>query len=157
MDKSTNATQHRQVSIAILIDSHGRFLLQQRDDIPGIIHPGKIGLFGGHREGVETYLQCVVREIHEEIGYFIQPDRFEHFASYDEVGDHGTDVHGEIFAANNIPVEELLVTEGLLLVVEPEDVPAIEANFSPSARFAIKRFFDESRSSTNKGSDERSS
>ena len=66
----TDTAQHRQIGIAILIDSHGRFLLQQRDDIPGILHPGKIGLFGGHREGEETYLQCVVREIHEEIGYF---------------------------------------------------------------------------------------
>ena len=137
--------KRREVSIAILIDSHGRFLLQQRDDIPGIVHPGKIGLFGGHREGEETYLQCVAREIHEEIGYFVQPDRFKYFASYDEVGDHGADIHGEIFVAINIPVEELLVTEGLLLVVEPADLPAVEANFSPSAQFAIRRFLDELR------------
>ena len=71
--------KRREFSIAILIDSRRRFLLQQRDDIHGIVHPGKVGLFGGHREGEETYLQCVVREIHEEIGYFVQPDRFEHF------------------------------------------------------------------------------
>ena len=147
--------KRREVSIAIFIDSHGRFLLQQRDDIPGIVHPRKIGLFGGHREGEETYLQCVIREIHEEIGYFVQPDRFKHFASYDEVGDHGADIHGEIFVAINIPVEELLVTEGLLLVVEPEEILAMEAKLSPSACFAIRRFLDESRFSTNKGSDER--
>ena len=147
--------KRREFSIAILLDSHGRFLLQQRDDIPGIVHPGKIGLFGGHREGAETYLQCVAREIYEEIGYFVQPDRFEYFASYDEVGDHGADVHGEIYVANNIPCEELLVTEGLLLVVEPEEILAIEAKLSPSACLAIRRFLDESRSSTNKGSDER--
>ena len=133
--------KRREVSIAILIDSHGRFLLQQRDDIPGIVHPGKIGLFGGHREGEETYLQCVAREIYEEIGYFVQPDRFKHFASYDEVGDHGADIHGEIFVANNIPVEELLVTEGLLLVVEPEEILAIEAKFSPSALFCNQKVF----------------
>ena len=137
--------KRREFSIAILLDSHGRFLLQQRDDIPGIVHPGKIGLFGGHREGAETYLQCVAREIYEEIGYFVQPDRFEYFASYDEVGDHGADIHGEIYVANNIPCEELLVTEGLLLVVEPADLPAVEANFSPSAQFAIRRFMDKSR------------
>ena len=92
--------------------------------------------------------------IHEEIGYFVQPDRFEYFASYDEVGDHGTDVHGEIFVANNIPCEGLLVTEGLLLVVEPADLPAIEANFSPSAQFAIRRFLMGRGPSTNKRSDE---
>ena len=106
----TDTAQHRQIGIAMLIDSHGRFLLQQRDDIPGIVHPGKIGLFGGHREGEETYLQCAVREIHEEIGYFVEPDHFKHFVSYDEVDDHGIHVHGEIFVANQIPVEELLIT-----------------------------------------------
>ena len=91
----------------------------------------------------------------EEIGYFVQPDRFKHFASYDEVGDHGADIHGEIFVAINIPVEELLVTEGLLLVVEPADLPAVEGNFSPSAQFAIRRFLMSRGSSTNKRSDER--
>jgi 8-oxo-dGTP diphosphatase len=49
----------------------GRFLLQQRDDITGIIHPGKVGLFGGHREGDEAYLECTAREICEEISYFV--------------------------------------------------------------------------------------
>jgi 8-oxo-dGTP pyrophosphatase MutT (NUDIX family) len=30
-----------------------------------------IGLFGGHREGNETFLECVVREIYEEISHFL--------------------------------------------------------------------------------------
>jgi 8-oxo-dGTP pyrophosphatase MutT (NUDIX family) len=34
----------------------------------GIVAPGKIGLFGGHREGNETFLECVVREVQEETG-----------------------------------------------------------------------------------------
>jgi len=54
---------HRETSGAILIDSLGRFLFQLRDDIPEILYPGKIGLFGGHREGNETFLECVVREV----------------------------------------------------------------------------------------------
>ena len=60
---------HRETSGAILIDSLGRFLFQQRDNNPEILYPGMIGLFGGHREGNETFLECVVREIHEEISY----------------------------------------------------------------------------------------
>ena len=78
-----NSSLYREIACAILIDPHGRFLLQQRDDVVGILHPGKIGLFGGHREGDETYLQCVVREIHEEISLFVPPNRFEHLASLD--------------------------------------------------------------------------
>ncbi len=73
--------RHREFTCAVLIDTLGRFLLQQRDNVPGIVHPGKIGLFGGHRECGETYLQCIVREVHEELSYFIPPERFEYLAT----------------------------------------------------------------------------
>jgi 8-oxo-dGTP diphosphatase len=53
---------HREVACAILIDRDGRFLLQRRDNDPNILYPGKIGLFGGHREVDETFLACVVRK-----------------------------------------------------------------------------------------------
>ncbi len=76
------APGHREIACAVLIDPHGRFLLQLRDDVPNILYPGKIGLFGGHREGDETFLECVVREVHEETGYLAPPERFEHLGSY---------------------------------------------------------------------------
>jgi hypothetical protein len=67
-DPPMSASRHREFACAILIDS---FLLQQRDDVPGVFQRGKIGLFGGHREGDETFLQCIVREIHEEVSCFL--------------------------------------------------------------------------------------
>ena len=61
------STPHfREIAAALLIDVNGNVLLQQRDNILHIIQPGKVGLFGGHREGEETFLECVVREIAEE-------------------------------------------------------------------------------------------
>ena len=75
----------REIACAIIIDTLGRFLLQQRDDVPGIIHPGKVGVFGGHREGDETFLQCVVREVCEELSYLVPPERFEHVLSHEGV------------------------------------------------------------------------
>ena len=56
------------VAIAILYSS-GKFLLQLRDNIPGIIYPGYWGLFGGHIEPGETPSVAVERELLEEIGY----------------------------------------------------------------------------------------
>jgi 8-oxo-dGTP diphosphatase len=67
---------HRRIACAILLDTQGRLLLQRRDDIPGILQPGKIGLFGGHREGSETFLNCVMREVQEETGLSLQPEDF---------------------------------------------------------------------------------
>jgi 8-oxo-dGTP diphosphatase len=133
------SSQHRQVACAILIDTFGRFLLQQRDDIPGILHPGKVGLFGGHREGKESYLECVVREIQEEISYYVPPGYFKHLISYDglDVDVHGGRLHGEFFVATDIPVDMLRITEGSLLVVKREDVIAVEPKFAPTARFAM--------------------
>lgn len=49
--------RRREIACTILLDTFGRLLLQQRDNNPEIIHPGKISLFGGHREGSENYLQ----------------------------------------------------------------------------------------------------
>jgi 8-oxo-dGTP diphosphatase len=115
---------HREIAAAIIIDTAGRFLLQQRDDIAGIIHPGKVALFGGHREGDETYLECAVREINEEISYFVPAEHFEHLASLDGTDfdvDGGT-VCGEFFVVRNIPVDALVITEGSLLIIKPSEL-----------------------------------
>ena len=137
---------HRETSGAILIDSLGRFLFQQRDNDPEILYPGMIGLFDGHREGNETFLECVVREIYEEISYFLPSERFAHLTSYTGAHPLGGGFHCEIYVANNIPVDQLLITEGSLLSVKPEDLVTIDARFSPSARFAVNTFLNDQES-----------
>jgi 8-oxo-dGTP diphosphatase len=139
-----SASRHREFACAILIDSLGRFLLQQRDDVPGVFQRGKIGLFGGHREGYETYLQCVVREIYEEISYFLPPERFIHLTTYDgdDVDVAGGTVHGEFFVARSIPVERLVITEGSLLIVEPNELLLVEHQLAPSGKIGMKAFLE---------------
>jgi len=136
----------RETSCAILIDSLDRFLFQGRDNNPEILYPGTIGLFGGHREGNETFLECVVREVHEEISYFLPPERFVHLTSVDEIDPRGGATHAEIFIVNNVPTDRLVITEGSLVAVMPEDVPTVEPKFSPTARFAMKVLLNEQQS-----------
>lgn len=57
-----------QIAVAVL-EQEGRWLLQLRDDIPGIIFPGTWGLFGGHLDPGETPEQGLRRELLEEIGW----------------------------------------------------------------------------------------
>ena len=140
----------RETSSAILIDTFGRLLFQQRDDNPEISYPGKIGLFGGHREGTETFLECVVREVYEEISYFLPPESFAHLTSYEAADPYGGAVHAEIFIANNVPVDRLVITEGALLMTELKDVVTLEPRFSPSARFAMNAFLNDQRSALNR-------
>ena len=137
-----SALWHREIACAIMIDTRGRFLLQRRDDIVGILYPGKVGLFGGHREGDETFLDCVVREIHEEISYFVLAEQFEHLASLVDraVDAERGSVREEVFIARGISIDELVVTEGSLLVAEPAEIAEIAHILTPSTRFVMEVF-----------------
>ena len=64
------------VAMAILY-REDKFLMQLRDDVPGILYPGHWGLFGGHLETNETPETGLVREVLEEINYLVtQPQKF---------------------------------------------------------------------------------
>jgi 8-oxo-dGTP diphosphatase len=136
--------RHRETTGAIIIDTFGRYLFQLRDNVVGITNPGKIGLFGGHREGDETFLECVVREIHEEIGYFVTPDRFEHLGRFEgeDIDNKRGTIHGHLFVVQDIPVHALAITEGSLLIVEPLEINEIEARFAPTTRLALKAYLN---------------
>jgi 8-oxo-dGTP diphosphatase len=51
----------------ILLDEHGRYLLQLRDELPHIWYPGYWGTFGGSVDPGEAELQALSRELYEEL------------------------------------------------------------------------------------------
>jgi 8-oxo-dGTP diphosphatase len=143
MVTAASSTKVREIAAAIVVDTSGRLLLQLRDDLPNILYPGKIGLFGGHREGHETFLDCVVREIREELSYYLPPERFEPIARLIGLDCEvpGGTVHGEFFVAREVPVDKLKVTEGRLRIVDVNELTEIENDLTPTARFALQSFF----------------
>ena len=142
----------RRIGCAVLLDMQGRLLLQQRDDIPGILQPGKISLFGGHCETGETNLECAVREINEEISYPVSADRCELLVKYegadiDLLESIGGTLDCEIYLVRDIPAEKLVITEGALFICAPDDLARIGAKLAPLARFALAAF-ERQRSTT---------
>jgi len=130
----------REIAAAIVFDTSGNLLLQLRDDIPGILCPGKLALFGGHREGDETFLECAVREIHEELSYFIPPANFElvtQLMGPDAEVPGGT-IRAEFFVTRDVPADKLLVTEGRLKVLEVGKLGEIKHELTPHSRFALE-------------------
>ena len=134
----------REVAAAILIDTNGRILLQRRDDRPDILQPGKIAMFGGHREGGESFIYCVVREIAEEISCRVPAERFQHLLTLDGPDPDRSEgrVKGEFFAVYDIPTEELTITEGRLLVVGPDDIEKLRSELTPLTALVLDTFME---------------
>lgn len=98
------------VAIAILHqpqpDGTLQFLMQLRDNIPGIAYPGYWGFFGGHIEPGESPDVAVVRELIEEINY--NPPAIHPFKVYESV----QSIRHVYHASFDTTLEALTLTEG---------------------------------------------
>ncbi|MBD2176195.1 NUDIX domain-containing protein [Pseudanabaena sp. FACHB-1998] len=84
---NTSDSTIRSVAIAIL-QHQDKFLMQLRDDIPTIVHPGVWTMFGGHLELGENPEICIQRELKEEINYVPEPISLFRSYSGDQVIRH---------------------------------------------------------------------
>ena len=145
---ASGGTKFRESAAAILLDKGGRLLLQLRDNNPQIQNPGKIGLFGGAREGSESFLDCIVREIHEELGYYLPPERFELLFRWAGPANiwSGSAAHVDLFLARDVPVEKLTVSEGSLTIVALGELQQLRETLTPAAEYALKFFLSREQS-----------
>lgn len=104
------------VALAILYQA-GHFLLQLRDNKPGIPYPGHWGLFGGHLEPGETPQEALRRELLEEIDYAVIAPIWFGFYSDDKVIRH------VYHAPLTVSKEQLSLAEGWdLALVTPQAI-----------------------------------
>jgi 8-oxo-dGTP pyrophosphatase MutT (NUDIX family) len=68
-----------EAAAALIVTPDGRYLMQHRDDKPGIFFPGWWGCFGGAVEPGESPAEAIRRELAEELGW--QAGRVEPFAT----------------------------------------------------------------------------
>ncbi len=107
--------RHR-VAIAIL-HQDDQFLLQLRDDIPGIFYPGHWALFGGHIEPGESPDAAIRRELLEEIGY--APAILTQFDLYEDAQVVRYVYQGVL----GVPLSQLVLGEGWdMALATPEEI-----------------------------------
>lgn len=58
----------REVAAGLLVTEDGRYLMQLRDDLPGVSLPGHWGCFGGGVDPGESAAAAMARELEEELG-----------------------------------------------------------------------------------------
>ena len=124
----------------LLIDTQGRFLLQLRDDKPGIMHPGLWGSFGGRVEPYETPDDGFLRELKEELSWRPQSHTLYMSAPFRTLADN--DARSQliyIYAAPlDVPLHALILGEGQAMDVFAPD--ALPANTVPALRTLIAWF-----------------
>lgn len=77
----TSALHAGDAVAALIVAEDGRYLLQLRDDIPGIFYPGHWGCFGGALSPGESPAACLRRELSEELEF--RPDVLPEFIRFD--------------------------------------------------------------------------
>ena len=119
---------------AILINSRGQVLLQQRDDNPAIRYPGHWSLFGGTIEDGESAETAVAREVQEEIDFGMK--NFGLFREFVQNNKREFAFVGELSAELN----ELILSEGQgMNVFYPSQLP--ELLIRPDDKETLKEYF----------------
>lgn len=129
----------------LLVDGRGHFLLQLRDDKPGIVNRGMWGSFGGRVEPHETDEretpdEGFLRELREELGW--RPPSYDMYMSapFRTLGDN--DARSQLIYVYAVPVDvpldALTLGEGQAMdVFAPGALPE---NTVPALRALIERF-----------------
>ena len=72
------------VAAMLFVNAKGELLLQLRDDKPEIRFPNHWGVIGGHVEDGETFEDCLVREVSEEIE--LDARAYEYWDTHESAG-----------------------------------------------------------------------
>ena len=94
---------------AVLVDTSGKLIAQQRDDKPGITNPGMVSLFGGTSHEGESPIETLRRELQEELELEVNSNNLLLQTVKHE---NGTNVACSIYIVTGVDAEKLKLHEG---------------------------------------------
>ena len=94
---------------ALLVDTNGKLIAQQRDDKPGITNPGMVSLFGGTSHEGESPIETLRRELQEELELEVNSNNLLLQTIKHE---NGTNVACSIYIVTGVDTEKLKLHEG---------------------------------------------
>lgn len=105
---------------ALLVDTNGKLIAQQREDKPGITNPGMVSLFGGTSHEGESPIETLRRELQEELELEVNSSNLLLQTIKHE---NGTNVACSIYIVTGVDAEKLKLYEGAGFAVgTPEDL-----------------------------------
>ena len=94
---------------ALLVDTNGKLIAQQRDDKPGITNPGMVSLFGGTSHEGESPIETLRRELQEELELEVNSNNLLLQTVKHE---NETNVACSIYIVTGVDAEKLKLHEG---------------------------------------------
>ena len=94
---------------ALLVDTNGKLIAQQRDDKSGITNPGMVSLFGGTSHEGESPIETLRRELQEELELEVSSNNLLLQTVKHE---NGTNVACSIYIITGVDAEKLKLHEG---------------------------------------------
>ena len=94
---------------ALLVDTNGKLIAQQRDDKPGITNPGMVSLFGGTSHEGELPIETLRRELQKELELEVSSNNLLLQTVKHE---NGTNVACSIYIVTGVDAEKLELHEG---------------------------------------------
>ena len=105
---------------ALLVDTNGKLIAQQRDDKSGITNPGMVSLFGGTSHEGESPIETLRRELQEELELEVSSNNLLLQTVKHE---NGTNVACSIYIVTGVDAEKLKLHEGAGFAMgTPEDL-----------------------------------
>ena len=132
---------------AIILLEDGRFVLQHRDDIPGIWYPNHWGCFGGALNNGESAMEALKREIYEEIRFIVKEATYFVGLNFD-LTQLGLKRYYRNYYLVSMTVQEyagLELHEGQGIDAFPSDIILSQLRVTPYDSFALYLYRDRHR------------
>lgn len=142
MMQATTGDKSIRMAAAIVIDSGNEWIMQLRDNVDGVVWPGKISMWGGAAEVEDegSFVKVALRELKEELGLLPEDIELLPISSKNNISVRADReqplLHLKIFVAKLLTYRALHVYEGAGMVrIEKAGFPenTSEQNFAPYA------------------------
>lgn len=126
----------------------GPFLVQRRTRARGTLYGGKIGLYGGRREGAESPEQCALREVAEECGVELAAGSLTLLARLLAYDARGHLSYGHIYYADALDGDAVKTArrfrsdEGSLVLLPEREIAQRWGELTSITGYAFRAYFD---------------